>query len=64
MRNKDVIYIANARSVESSKFISYVRLINAAVQDPINIAISSYALKSAILGTSTNSLIVGTIGPH
>jgi polysaccharide export outer membrane protein len=64
MRNKDVIYVANARSVESSKFISYVRLINAAVQDPINIAISSYALKSAIQGTSTNSLIVGTIGPH
>jgi polysaccharide biosynthesis/export protein len=63
MRNKDVIYIANARSVESSKLISYVRLINAAVQDPINIAISSYALKSAIQGTSTNSLIVGTIGP-
>jgi hypothetical protein len=28
-----------------------------------NIAISSYALKSAILGTSTNSVLVGTVGP-
>src|SRR5262245_59313921 len=35
IRNKDVIYISNARTVESTKFLTYVRLLNAAVQDPL-----------------------------
>ena len=35
MRNKDVIYIANAASVETSKFLEYLRLIVGTVDDPI-----------------------------
>ena len=34
MRNKDVIYISNARSVESTKFLNHVRLLNATIQEP------------------------------
>jgi polysaccharide export outer membrane protein len=63
MRNKDVIYIANAREVESTKFISHIRLVNAAMQDPIQTAIAAYALKAAIQGTATSSVLVGSIVP-
>ena len=51
MHNKDVIYISNARSVESTKFLQHVRLMNATIQDPINTAISAYILKNLINGT-------------
>ena len=60
MRNKDVIYISNARSVEGTKFMNYLRLFNATLQDPINTAISVYALKAAINGTSSSAVIVGS----
>jgi polysaccharide biosynthesis/export protein len=60
MRNKDVIYISNATSVEVSKILNYIRLINGTVQDPINTAISIYTLKNLIKGTATSAVIVGT----
>jgi polysaccharide export outer membrane protein len=62
MRNKDIIYISNSRSVESSKFFAYVRLIDATLTDPINTAIAAYALKAAINGTSTSSVLISTSG--
>jgi polysaccharide biosynthesis/export protein len=58
MRNKDVIYISNARSVESSKFMQHVRLMNATIQDPINTAIAGYVLKNLINGTGTSSSVI------
>src|SRR5262249_40893124 len=42
MRNKDVIYVSNSVSVEATKFLTYVRLINATVNDPISSAINAY----------------------
>jgi polysaccharide export outer membrane protein len=62
MRNKDIIYISNSRSVESSKFFTYVRLIDATLTDPINTAIAAYALKAAVNGTSTSSVLISTGG--
>jgi len=50
MRNKDVIYIANAQSVEVSKFLNYLRLIIATVNDPVTTANNVLALKSALNG--------------
>ena len=50
IRNKDVIYVANATSVEISKFLSYVRLIIGTINDPIVAANNAYALKAAIQG--------------
>ena len=35
MRNKDVVYVSNSVSVEASKFLNYIRLINATINDPI-----------------------------
>jgi polysaccharide export outer membrane protein len=64
MRNKDVLYVSNARSVESTKFLTYVNLASAAVQDPIQIALASYALKAAIKGTSSSAVLLGGIAAH
>ena len=58
MRNKDVIYISNARSVESTKFLNHVRLVNATIQDPINTAIAGYILKNLINGTGAASSVI------
>jgi polysaccharide biosynthesis/export protein len=52
MRNKDVIYISNAVSVDSSKFLTYIRLIIATATDPVNAATSVYTLRNTIQGTS------------
>jgi polysaccharide biosynthesis/export protein len=51
MRNKDVIYISNAISVETSKVFEYFRLIVGTVNDPIVAATNAYVLKAAINGT-------------
>jgi polysaccharide biosynthesis/export protein len=51
MRNKDVIYIANALAVESAKVFDYLRLIVGTVNDPIVAATNAYVLKAAINGT-------------
>jgi polysaccharide export outer membrane protein len=59
MRNKDVIYVSNAVAVDTSKFLTYLRLIIATAQDPINFATAAYVLKNTINGTSNAAVIVG-----
>ena len=53
MRNKDVIYISNSISVETSKAMNYFRTIVATVNDPINAAITAYTLKAVSGGGAT-----------
>jgi polysaccharide export outer membrane protein len=61
MRNKDVIYIANAAAVESAKVFDYLRLIVGTVNDPIVAATNAYVLKAAINGTfPTGSAVAAT----
>jgi len=60
MRNKDVIYISNAATVDATKFLNYLRLIVATVKDPVDAAIAVYALKSAASGTGTIILPTST----
>jgi polysaccharide biosynthesis/export protein len=62
MRNKDVIYVSNATSVESSKFLNFVRLIVGTASDPIVSADSAYALKAAVNGTAGAATIVNVPG--
>jgi polysaccharide export outer membrane protein len=64
MRNKDVIYASNALSVESSKFMSYLRLIVGTAQDPVAAATSVYILRNTIAnGTSAIAVTTGsTVG--
>jgi len=42
MRNKDVIFTSNAVAVEATKFMTYVAMVIATVDDPIVAAISAY----------------------
>jgi polysaccharide export outer membrane protein len=58
VRNKDVVYVSNAMSVETSKFLNYIRVIVGTINDPIVAANGAYALKAAINGTSTGATIV------
>jgi polysaccharide export outer membrane protein len=48
MRNKDVIYVANATSVEIAKALNYFRLVVATVNDPIVAANNAYTLNLSI----------------
>jgi polysaccharide biosynthesis/export protein len=57
MRNKDVIYTSNAGSVETTKFLNFLRTIMATANDPIIYATNGYALKAAINGTATSTII-------
>ena len=57
MRNKDVIYASNALSVDSSKFLNYVRLIIGTAQDPVLAATNVYILRNTI-GAATSVVAV------
>src|SRR6202022_3137253 len=57
MRNKDVIYTSNAVSVETTKFLTFLRTIMATANDPIIYATNGYALKAAINGTQSTTII-------
>jgi polysaccharide export outer membrane protein len=63
MRNKDVIYVSNSVSVEASKFLNYVRLINATANDPISTAINAFTLKNLLRGTANTAVITGATTP-
>lgn len=53
MRNKDVLYISNATSVEIAKVLDFVRLITATVNDPIVAAQNAYTLKNLASGVGS-----------
>ncbi|KRR18682.1 polysaccharide biosynthesis/export family protein [Bradyrhizobium retamae] len=57
MRNKDVIYTSNSVSVETTKFLVFLRTIMATVNDPIIYATNFFALKAAASGTGTTTII-------
>jgi polysaccharide export outer membrane protein len=64
MRNKDVIYISNAASVETTKFLNFLRTIMATANDPIIYATNGYALKAAINGTGVSTIITTPTPVH
>jgi polysaccharide export outer membrane protein len=64
MRNKDVIHVSNSVSVEATKFITYLRLLNATINDPISTAINIYTLKNIIqTGVANTAIITGATAP-
>jgi polysaccharide biosynthesis/export protein len=63
MRNKDIVYISNARTVETAKVMEHLRLLNATIKEPIDTAISVYSLKSLIKGTGSSVIVTGTTAP-
>jgi polysaccharide biosynthesis/export protein len=50
IRNKDVIYISNAASVEATKFLTFLRTIMATANDPIIYATNAYTLSAVAKG--------------
>jgi polysaccharide export outer membrane protein len=50
MRNKDVLYVSNATTVEVAKVLDFLRLITATVNDPILAASNVYTLKNLASG--------------
>lgn len=62
MRNKDVLYVSNSFSVESTKFITYLSTINTAIQAPMSTVTSAYGLRNIITGTGAVPSIVTTGG--
>jgi polysaccharide export outer membrane protein len=61
MRNKDVIYVSNAISVDATKWMNFFRTVNGTINDPISTAINVYTLKNLISGGA--SIITTTTTP-
>jgi polysaccharide export outer membrane protein len=62
MRNKDVLYVSNAASVEVAKFLQYIRLINATVNDPMVMITNGYIVKNAITTGGISTTTTGASG--
>jgi polysaccharide biosynthesis/export protein len=61
MRNKDVIYTSNAATVETAKFLTFLRLIMATANDPISYATNAVVLKNTINGTANTAVVTGVV---
>jgi polysaccharide export outer membrane protein len=57
MRNKDVIYTSNATTVETTKFLTFLRTVMATANDPIIYATNGLVLKNTINGVSQTAII-------
>jgi polysaccharide export outer membrane protein len=62
MRNKDILYVSNSFSVESTKFMTYLNNINATIQAPMTTVTTAYGLRNIITGTGAVPSIVTTGG--
>jgi polysaccharide biosynthesis/export protein len=60
MRNKDIIFVSNAFSVESTKFMTYLNTISTTIEGPIDTATSAYGLRNLITGTGAVPATVTT----
>ena len=64
MRNKDIIYVSNAFTVDATKFMTYLNTINTTIQGPISTATSAYGLRNIIRGAgAVPSVISTTVSP-
>jgi polysaccharide biosynthesis/export protein len=57
MRNKDVLYVSNATTVEIAKVIDFLRLVTATVNDPIVAATNAYALRNLVSGVGSSAIV-------
>jgi polysaccharide export outer membrane protein len=60
IRNKDMIYVSNSISVETSKAMAYFSTINSTLQAPMSTAISAYTLKGLVQGSAAAPTILTT----
>jgi polysaccharide export outer membrane protein len=64
MKNKDVVFASNATSVETSKFLTYLRLITATVNDPLMAAVNAYTVKALATGANVSTTVTTTASPQ
>lgn len=57
VRNKDVIFTANAVSVEVTKFLTFIRTIMATINDPLVYATNYYTLLNVSKGIGTSTIV-------
>jgi len=62
MRNKDIIYVSNSFSVESTKFMTYVNTIQTTIQAPMNTVTTAYGLRNIIRGVGAVPAVITTGG--
>jgi len=60
MRNKDIIYVSNAFSVDSTKFIAYLNTLQSAITTPMNTVTTAYGLRNIIRGTGAVPTVITT----
>ena len=58
MRNKDIIYVSNAFSVESTKFMNYVNTVQTTIQQPMNTVTTAYGLRNIIRGSGAVPVVI------
>jgi len=51
MRNKDILYVSNSFSVESTKFMTWLTTVNTTIQAPMTTVTTAYGLRNIIQGT-------------
>jgi polysaccharide export outer membrane protein len=62
MRNKDILYVSNSISVESTKIMTYFNTINTTIQAPITTVTSAYGLRNIINGVGAVPSVFTTGG--
>jgi polysaccharide biosynthesis/export protein len=60
MRNKDILYVSNAFSVESTKFMNYVNTVQTTIQAPMNTVTTAYGLRNIIRGVGQVPAVINT----
>ena len=60
MRNKDILYVSNSFTVESTKFMTYLSTINSTIQGGIGTVTSAYGLRNIIRGTGAVPSVLTT----
>jgi len=63
VRNKDVLYVSNAPTVDASKFLTYLKLIISTAKDPVDAATSVYLLRNTARGVGGAILVPGSTTP-
>jgi polysaccharide biosynthesis/export protein len=62
MRNKDILYVSNSISVESTKIMTYFNTINTTIQQPITTVTTAYGLRNIINGVGAVPSVFTTGG--
>ena len=62
MRNKDMLYISNSFSVESTKWMNFLNNVQLTIQNPILTVTSAYGLRNIIKGTGAVPSVVTSGG--